>query len=214
MLILLLPLCSFSQADTSVAADTASKHSLYAGAGYGSNMIYLGSTISGSQPFGYGSITYGFNDEFSASVSAFHLAGNKPFMAFYSGSLNYNHVFISWFDCSAGVSGYIISPELADIFFDDFLYGDATLGIDWKLIYTQNSAGLLIYNGKKGYFQMKNSRYFQTPKLFNSKLFIAFDPYINLLFGNIITAETAAGNTMTIPFNGRGKGRPGQPVTV
>ena len=54
-LLLLLPLNVMSQTDTTAAlsqtntgTSTVEKdnHALYAGAGYGSNMIYLGSTIS------------------------------------------------------------------------------------------------------------------------------------------------------------------------
>lgn len=216
ILVMLVYLESFAQADTAITvSDTSSKHSLYAGAGYGSNMIYLGSTISGNQPFTYGSLTYGFNNEFFASVSAVHLKGNKPFFGFYSGSLNYSHVFNSWFDISAGVSGYKFAASLSDNFYDNFVYTDATLGIDWRLIYSQLSAGILFYNGSSAYFRLNNSRYFQLPDLFNGKLHISLDPYLNFLSGTIVTAESSGGATiMTVPFNGKGKRRPRPSGTV
>jgi hypothetical protein len=177
-------------ADTVTKAPDGSKHALYAGSGYGSNMIYLGSTISRNQPYGYGSLIYGFNGELYASVSAVHLSGLNPFLSFYIGALSYNHTFNSWFDISAGAYRYEVAQPLADSLFGSFTYGELTLGFDWRLIYTKVSAGGLLSDDNQAYFQLKNSRYFKTPDFFNKKAYIAFDPYINLLFGTLITAET------------------------
>src|SRR5512140_2904267 len=65
--------------DTSAEGSAVSPHSLFAGAGYGSNMIWLGSTISKSRPYGYGALTYGFRNEFYASFSSVHLSTVDPF---------------------------------------------------------------------------------------------------------------------------------------
>src|SRR5512136_2375243 len=82
-----LPLNAISQADTSSYAVpskvTDSPHSLYTSLGYGSNMIYLGSTLSGNQSYGYGSLVYGFKDALYASISAVHLENTNPFVSFY-----------------------------------------------------------------------------------------------------------------------------------
>jgi hypothetical protein len=43
-------------ADTTLEQGERSRHSLYTGIGYGSNIVYMGSSISGNQPFGYGSL--------------------------------------------------------------------------------------------------------------------------------------------------------------
>ena len=104
-------------ADTVTKAPDGSKHALYAGSGYGSNMIYLGSTISRNQPYGYGSLIYGFNGELYASVSVVHLSGLNPFLSFYIGALSYNHTFNSWFDISAGAYRYEVAQSLADSLF-------------------------------------------------------------------------------------------------
>jgi len=121
---------SMMASDTTKPEARGSSHALYSGGGYGSNMIYLGSTISQDHPYGYGSISYGFKNELFATVSAVHLSGLDPFMAFYIGSLSYSHPFNNWFDVSAGVYRYQVDPSLTDTLFNSFTYGDLTLGFD------------------------------------------------------------------------------------
>ena len=174
---------SLQKTDTLKLVSEGSRHALYTGIGYGSNMIYMGSTISHNQPFGYTALSYGFNNEFYATVSAIHLSDSDPLAAFYTGSLNYNHAFNSWFDISAGVYRYQVHPSLADTLLRNFTYGDMTLGIDWRLIYSKISVGTLLSDENQTYFQIRNSRYFQTQEFSRKKFYISFDPYINLLLG-------------------------------
>jgi hypothetical protein len=202
LFLLLLPLEILAQTGTDIsptAKDTSktdiTTHSFYSGAGYGSNMVYLGSTISQNQPYGYGSLTYGFKNQLYASVSAVHLSGLNPFLSFYIGALNYSHVFNNWFDISAGVSRYQVVPSLTDTLFNSFTYGDITLGFDWKLLYSKISVGGLFSTESQAFFQFKNSRYFQTPELFKGKASISFDPYINLLLGTVTEVETNSETT-------------------
>ena len=219
VLMLLWPAYIFSQVDTEVKSnriDSVSTkpdgpaHSLFLGTGYGSNMIYLGSTISRNQPYGYAALTYGFKSSFYATVSTVHLSGMDPFLAFNIGSLNYNHVFNSWFDISAGIYGDQVPAQLKDTLFSNFLYGDFSLGIDWRLIYTQLSAGMLLSEENVSYFQVKNSRYFKTPAFFNKKVYVSFDPYINVLMGTIIKAESSDETMVTISpvYRRRGSATP------
>lgn len=211
LLVFMLPHNILSQADSStnptdsqVTEDppAASRHSLFTGLGYGSNMIWLGSTISQNQPFGYGALAYGFNNELYVTVSAIHLAETKPFLAFYTGSLNYNHVFNKWFDISAGIYRYQAASSLPDTLFTGLSYADFTMGFDWKLIYTKISAGGLLSYDNQVYIQLRNSRYFQTPDFFKGKANISFDPYINLLAGTYTQAETSEGTPIVLfpPF--------------
>jgi hypothetical protein len=202
---------SLQESDTSKAGFEVSRHSLFAGAGYGSNMIYLGSTISQDHPYGYNSLTYSFKNEFYATVSAVHLSRLNPFMAFYIGSLNYNHVFNSWFDISAGAYRYQVVPSLTDTLFRNFTYSDMTLGFDWRLIYSKVSVGGLFSDENRIYFQLKNSRYFQTPDFFMNKVNLSFDPNVNLLFGTLIKAETTNETSVTIspPYRKWKKNKPG-----
>ena len=193
--------------DTILKVKTVSPHSLYTGLGYGNNMV-LGSTFSQAQPFYYGSLIYGYNNELFASVSTFHLLAFKPFLAYHTISLNYNHVFNSWFDISLGASRYQIASVLADTLFNSFFYGDLTLGVDWKLIYSKLSVGGLLSETGSAYFQIRNSRYFQTPEFFNGKAYISFDPYASLLFGSLTQTTTSEGTTTGIssPFHTPGAG--------
>lgn len=204
---------SLSLRDSTEKKTEASKHSLYTGMGYGSNMIYLGSTISGNQPFEYGSLTYGYNNEFFAGFSTYHLSASVPFITFYSGSLNYSHAFNSWLDISAGLSGYRFTREISDTLLTGFLYGDLTIGFDWKILYSRISVGALISDQTNGYLQIMNSRYFQTASFIKDKVFISFDPYFNFLFGNLLKSETTYGTSIQYPGSfGRWKKRP--PVYV
>ncbi len=188
---------SVQKADSISPASKEPPHTMFTGAGYGTNMIYLGSTISGNQPFSYSAFTYGFRSEFYATASAIHLSNVDPFLAFYLGSINYNHVFNSWFDISTGVYRYEVAPALADTLFSSFTYGDFTLGIDWRLIYTRLSAGVLLSEDNLSYFQIRNSRYFQTPEFLKKKVNISFDPYINLLLGSLYKSETTTETFIT-----------------
>ena len=195
---------TYTEAENGDAEDSSavSKHSLFTGLGYGSNMIWLGSTISQNQPFGYGALTYGFNNELYVTLSAVHLSQTDPFLAFYTGSINYNHVFNNWFDISAGLYRYEVVPSLSDTLFGSFTYADFTMGFDWKFIYTKVSVGGLMSYDNQLYIQVRNSRYFQTPDIFRGKANISFDPYVNLLTGTYTQAETTNGPPVVIfpPF--------------
>ncbi|MFZ0471265.1 MAG: hypothetical protein WAL94_01495 [Bacteroidales bacterium] len=202
---LLLPLSALSQTgnEASLSSSDSTKipgeshgPSLYTGLGYGSNMVYLGSTISRNQPFGYAYLAFGLTDDLFLSASAFHLSYFEPYGAFYSGALTYSHDFNSWFDISAGTYRYQVQPSLADTLFSNFTYGDVAVGIDWRLLYTQISFGGFIMKDPQTYLQVKNSRYFVTPDFLKKKANISFDPYVNLLFGNMITVETFSGTTL------------------
>ena len=115
-----------AQASDSSKAVAGKSSSLYAGGGYGSNMIYLGSTMSQDNPYGYASVSYGFHNKLFATVSAVHLSAADPLAAFYIGSLSYSHPFNDWFDISAGIYRYQVDPSLTDTLFGSFNYGDLT----------------------------------------------------------------------------------------
>lgn len=191
----------------SIKSDTAKSeipsHTLYGGGGYGNNMIYLGSTVSGNLPFEYATVAYGFKNALYASVSGIHLQGIKPFGAFYIGALNYSHTFNSWFDLSADFYRYQVASSLTDSLFNSFIYSGLTLGFDWRLLYTRISAGGLFSTDNTAFFQVRNSRYFQTRDIFNGKANISFDPYVNMLFGTLIQVETETETAYTYSQPGR-----------
>jgi hypothetical protein len=187
---------------------------LFSGLGYGTNFIYLGSTISGNKPYGYASLIYGFNGELYFSASTVHLSSFTPFLAFYSGTVSYNHVFNSWFDISASASGYYVTPSLRDDLFNCFYYGDLTAGFDWNILYTKISGGILLSDLKNGYLQIRNSRYFQSREFTSKKFYFAFDPYISVLSGTITKIETDEGTVIKVspPYKKGGKYGQADPV--
>lgn len=184
-----------SENDSSSLVTGPERHAFYSGAGYGSNMIYLGTTMSQDQPYSYANLTYGFSNKLYAAVSAVNLSKFDRPAAFYIGGLSFSHPFNKTFDVSAGVYRYEVDRILTDTLFNSFNYGDATIGIDWKLIYTQITYGSMISKEPQGYFQINNSRYFQTPEFFRKKANFSFDPYINLLFGTLYTSEIITGTS-------------------
>ena len=169
-------------------------HALFTGIGAGSNMIYLGTSISNNKPFYSASVTYGYRNSLFASASATHLSKTDPYLAFYNLALNYSHTFNSWFDISSDIAGYKSAESLHDSLFADFAYINLTTGFDWKLIYTRISFSGLLSEENGFYFQISNSRYFETPEFFKGKAVVYFDPDIDVLFGDLISVETANGN--------------------
>ena len=173
-------------------------HSFFAGAGYGSNMIYLGTTMSQDHSFGYASVSYGFHDKLYLSATAYSINDFSPFIAFNSLGASFAHTINSWFDISASFSRYGVAESLRDTLFSNFLYFDATLGFDWRLLYSKISLGGLYAGGSQFYLQTKHSRYFETPSFAGGKSFFSFDPYVNILFGRMVSIETTSGTTTTV----------------
>lgn len=185
-------------------------NSLFGGAGYGNNMIYLGSTISHNQPYIYAALSYGFKESLYLSASSVHLPEMSPFLAFNTATVSYNHVFNAWFDIAAAISYYNVAPSLTDTLFSSFIFGNITAGFDWRILYTKISAGGLFSEDNSTFIQIRNSRYFQTPDFTSKKLYFSFDPYINVICGSLTTAITSGGSTIKLsPPYGKG-GKKGQ----
>jgi hypothetical protein len=188
--------------DLTVAGKSEPPHSLYAGVGFGNNMIYMGSNVSQGKPFYSGTLTYGYKNELFFAASASHLTSFDPFLSFSTFSLSYNHDLNSWFDVSLSASRYQVNSSLTDTLFNNFFYGNLSLGLDWKILYTNLSTGGIFSESSGAYFQLKNSRYFKTKSFINEKAFISFDPYVNLMFGTLTSTKTADGTIIGIsaPF--------------
>ena len=202
---------TLSSPDSTAAEEKSSVHSLYAGAGYGSNMIYLGTTLSQDHGFGYSSVSYGLMDKLYFTATGYTISGFSPFLAYYNLSVSFNHTFNSWFDISTSLLHYNVAESLRDTLFNNFTYGDVTLGFDWRILYTKISAGGLFANGSQLYLQARNSRYFETPSFAREKAFFSFDPYVNMLFGTLVTYETGEGTSTTLspgyrPWKNGGQG--------
>lgn len=206
LLILLVPINgAFAQSDTAAAALKIEKQALYAGAGYGSNMVYLGSTISQNQPYLYGAVSWSLYEKFYLSGGAFYLPGISPSSpSFYTASLTFNQDIFKWLDMSAGIYRYMVKPELTDTLFGSFSYADVKLGADWKILYTEVTCGGFVMKEPPTYLQIRNSRYFETPLFFRKKATVSFQPYVNVLFGTLGTLQTFEGTeviTTTQTYN-------------
>ncbi len=188
---------SATYADSIASAGKSSLHSFYAGTGYGNNMLYLGTTMSQDNGFGYASASYGFRDKLYLTATGYTVGNFTPFTAFYSLGLSFSHAFNSWFDISTGLSHYNVAASLRDTLFSNFTYADATLGLDWRILYSKVSVGGLFAGGSQFYLQTRHSRYFETPSFARDKAFFSFDPYVNILIGNMVTIETTGGVTET-----------------
>lgn len=189
-----LPLVALCQTDT-LSGKTALRPSLYAGIGYGSNMIYLGSTISGNLPYFSSSLTVGAQNSLFVSASASHVSNTNPYVAFYGLSASYRNTVNTWFDYSADLAYYKVPESLSGTLFNDFVMINLTTGFDWKLIYTKLTLSGLLSDANSGYIQVRNSRYFQTKQFFKGKVFLSFDPNINLLFGRLVKIESTTGTS-------------------
>jgi hypothetical protein len=136
------------------------------------------------------------------SATGYTLSDFTPFLAYYSIDLSFSHTFNSWFDIGLSLSRYNIAESLEDTLFSSFTYANATLGFDWRILYTQISAGGLFAEDSWFYLQARNSRYFETPSFAGDKAFFSFDPYVNLIFGTIYTVETTEDTTVSSPGHG------------
>jgi len=173
----------------------------------------MGSALSADKPMFSGSLTYGFKEEFFASISANHLSAFEPLLAFSTFSLSYNHDINSWFDISAGLSRYQVNNELTDTLFNNFFYGSLALGLDWKILYTNISLGAIFSQSSGAFVQVRNSRYFKTADFIKGKIYVSFDPYVNLMLGTLTKTVTSDGTSIGVssPFrapksSGQGSG--------
>jgi hypothetical protein len=212
--LMLLPQIALGQSDTIVQSKEEQNHSLFAGLNYGSNLIYLGSTISGNLPYYSASLTYSLKDKFFVSASASHVSETSPYIAFYSLSASYNQTVNSWFDYSASAAYYKTAESLQETLFRDFGYINFTAGFDWKILYTKLSLSGILSESRGGYIQLRNSRYFQTGLFLKEKAFISFDPNFSFLFGQIVDAESAGTSKFgNAPPFGQNRKKPGSTTT-
>jgi hypothetical protein len=179
--------------DTLASAKSSFKKSLYFGAGFGSNFIYLGSSISSNKPYYSTAVIFEPADGLFISSSVSHINKTNPFIAFYSVSGSYRHTVNSWFDYAADLSYYVTPKSLHETLFNNFALINLTTGFDWKLIYTKLIISGLHSNSNSGYIQLRNSHYFSTPSFFKGSASLSFDPNVNLLFGRLVRIETTTG---------------------
>lgn len=174
---------------------TVMKYSIYGGAGWGNNLIYLGSTISHDLPYYSALLTLGLKDGLNISTTVSHLSKTYPYVAFYSLSGRYAHTVNSWFDYSADISGFITPRSLQESLFSNFALLNLTTGYDWKLLYTKLTFSDMYSRGNGVYLEIINSHYFETSRFFKGKALLSFDPDVKLLFGRLVKVESSTGTS-------------------
>ncbi len=183
----------FSQSETTLPGDTAvseeaglaafSKHSVFAGTGFGNDLLYTGSSLSDHQSFVSVNLTYSFMGKFWTSANVYNLPGMEAVLPLYDLSAGYNHVFNDYFDIAASLSWYHSSADFEELY-GSFAYLRLSGGFDWFWIYTKLTTGSILGDNAGMYLYLRNSRYFRTATFGNSDNYISFDPNVNILFGN------------------------------
>lgn len=159
-------------------------HQLFAGTGYGSNLIYYGTSISENQPYFSSELIYAWIGGLWAGAGFFHLPGEQPFVSFVDLSAGYSYVFSKVFDAGLAISQYHSSQSLDTTLFQNFTFLSANLGIDLKFLYSKITPGWLIADERNFYLLWDNSYYFNTPDLGPKGSFFSFNPTFSLMFGS------------------------------
>jgi hypothetical protein len=168
---------------------TTSKHGLYTGLGYGSNMLLSGISISSAQPYLSFDLLYSYNQQWILSAVFYNLPGINPALAFYDLSAGYNRTFNSWLDAGISISSYSTAKELQEDYFGNFTYMTASAGLDWRILYSQFIYSAILNQEGNGYLQISNSHFFSTPDLFKGKAYFTFDPSVNMVLGDKYAKE-------------------------
>lgn len=182
--------------------EKARQASLYLGAGYGSDLLYSGYSLSGQKPYYSMDVLYSFNRQWSASAAIYHLDGAEPGIAFYDVALGYRRYFNSWWDAGASLSAYFTNPSIQDIYFGHFAYLTLTGGFDWRILYSKLVYSALLDDSGSHYLQMKNSHYFSTNDFWNDKAYMDFNPTFNLVFGDRYKLITTTAGDQVGPGGG------------
>ncbi len=183
----------------------ASNHSFFMGSGYGSNLLYAGSSISDNQSYLSADFTYSFMSSFWSSLILYNLPGKQVTIPLYDIAAGYNHTFNKWFDASVSLSSYQTSSQIKDELYENFAYFRMSLGFDWMYVYTRPGIGKILEKDSGIYLYVRNSRYMSTPVFGKGKSYFSFDPSVNFLFGNYSQLQS-----ITQPHLPE-RGRPGRP---
>lgn len=170
--------------ESNPASKNVSRHSLFVGSGYGSNLLLSGSSMSDNMPFISASLTYAFMENLWASVVLYNLPGYATTIPLYDLSAGYNHTFNDWFDISTSLSSFQTSQQMEEMLYPGFAFLTLDMGVDWMWLYTTVGIGKILDNNTGIYLHVGNSRYFSTPEFGKANSYFSFDPSVNLLFGH------------------------------
>ncbi|MFN3556198.1 MAG: hypothetical protein ACK4VN_09575 [Bacteroidales bacterium] len=170
--------------DTSSQVKAPSSISLFAGTGYGSDLMYTVSSLSDHQPFVSSDVMIAWKRSLWAAATLYHLPGINITIPLYDLSAGFRHTFNKYFDVAISISSYQSANNLDDPYFGSFHFMRISGGFDWQWVYTRATLGNILGEQAGIYFYLRNSRFFATPDLGTSASYFSFDPNINILFGN------------------------------
>jgi hypothetical protein len=182
----------------------SSAHKLFAGTGYGSDLVYDGSVQSFNQPYFSADLYYVYKSRLWASVVAYNLPGQASFIPMADFSVGYNYVLDDNFDFSVSLSNYRTSAHIKQTIHDNFSYLRLKGGFDWYYLYTTLSLGTLFAETNDWYIYLRNSKFFRTDDLGSKEAYISFDPSLSLVFGTSSWYET-----IVVDSPGKIPGKPG-----
>jgi len=191
-------------------------HQLFAGTGYGSNLIYYGTSISENQPYFSGELIYAWEGGLWAGAGFFHLPGEQPFVSFVDLSAGYSYVFNKVFDAGLAISQYHSSQSFDTTLLQNFTFLSANLGVDLKFLFTKITPGWLIANESNFYLLWDNSYFLKTPELGPKGSYFSFNPAVSFMFGSYAYLSyfyyRYGGGGVGGGGQGPGQGGPGMPL--
>lgn len=179
-----MPVFGQTELPTDSLAAKEPAHQFFAGAGYGSDLIYYGTSVSGNQPYFSGELIYAWEKGLWASTTLYHLPDQDPFFSFVDLAAGYSYVFNKVFDAGLSISQYHGGKSIDTTFYADYTFLSAYLGIDWKLLYTTFTPGWLLAEENSFYLMVDNTHYFRTPTFGKRNCYFTFNPGISFLFGS------------------------------
>jgi hypothetical protein len=159
-------------------------HQFFAGAGYGSDLIYYGTSVSGNQPYFSGELLYAWEKGLWAAAGFYHLPDQDPFFSFVDLSVGYSYVFNKVFDAGISVSQYHGGESIDTTLYANYTFLAANAGIDWMLLYTTFTPGWLLAEENSFYLMVDNTHFFRTPAFGKKDCYFSFNPGISFLFGS------------------------------
>jgi len=159
-------------------------HSLFMGTGYGSDLLYAGTSLTANQNYFSADFIYTYKGNLWGSMSVYNLPGYSSAIQLIDFSAGFSYVFNKYFDASTSISYYHSNSELKQEYWDDFAFIRLSGGFDWFWIYSKLTLGKILEKESGFYLYFRNSRYFRTPVFGKHNSYFSFDPNVNILFGN------------------------------
>jgi hypothetical protein len=182
-----------AEADTlkQTSADTLRKaRTLSLGLSYGNNSSFLGRYQSKTLPYLSADVSYVTKTGFWISVIAYDIHGTPSRT--------------DEFDLLGGWSGDLSKRVDASFYYTKFFFAEntellkayvshsfsASLGLDWKILYTKATSSLIIGDSPDFFLIIDNSRYLEISRIFSKNDYISFEPRVSFIGGTQTFVES------------------------